>query len=206
MENLDELASLLEQLRDGTADLSAPAVKKNSVANARPVNVAPAAAQVSPALPGESPPEVAATNDHKPEPAVSVPAVALTADNVEQVWKQALDSLTGIIAENASHVDEVSLDATGRLQITFSNTFYRDACERPANRARLEAALAEACGQRVPLVFQARQRVDAPAAAAPPAPSRRQQQADVAAQPFVKKALELFDGDPHKIRYIPPTE
>ena len=40
-----------------------------------------------------------------------------------------------------------------------------------------------------------------------PAPkSRRQQQADVAQQPFVRKAMELFDAEPGKLRYTPPSE
>ncbi|MDZ4659412.1 MAG: DNA polymerase III subunit gamma/tau [Bythopirellula sp.] len=209
LENLDELASLIEQLRDGTWDASGPAVKKNSPASpamTRTVNSPNSASAISPALSVESREVATETNGHPPEPDATAAAIALTAENVEQVWKQALELLTGIVAENASHVDEVSVDSGGRLQIMFSDAFYRDACERPGNRTRLEAALQEVCGQRVPMVFQARQRVDAPAVAVASAPSRRQQQADVAAQPFVKKALELFGGEPHTIRYVPPAE
>ena len=208
LENLDELASLIEQLRDGTLEPSVPAVKKNSPASppiSRTVNSVSVAAPVIPAPAEESNEVAAATNGRHAEPVLNAPTIELTAENVEEVWKQALGALTGIVAENASHVDEVTVDAGGRLQVMFSASFYRDACERPGNRSRLEAALQEVCGQRVPLVFQARQRVDAPVAVAS-APSRRQQQADVAAQPFVKKALELFDGDPHTIRYVPPAE
>jgi hypothetical protein len=27
---------------------------------------------------------------------------------------------------------------------------------------------------------------------------------EIAAQPFVQKAMELFDGDPARLRYVPP--
>jgi hypothetical protein len=112
-----------------------------------------------------------------------------------------------MISDFADEVSEVSVDEQGRLILVFSNDFARSQCEKPAKREHFEAALASAAGGQVSLVFQARKRVDVPAAAVPaPAATRRQQQADVAAQPFVKKALELFDADPHRIRYVPPFE
>jgi DNA polymerase III subunit gamma/tau len=39
---------------------------------------------------------------------------------------------------------------------------------------------------------------------APPRPSRREQLAQIADQPFVRRAVELFDVPPDKIRYTPP--
>src|SRR5262249_10114036 len=40
----------------------------------------------------------------------------------------------------------------------------------------------------------------------PPRASRREQQAAVAEQPFVKRAMELFDVTPGQLRYSPPDE
>ena len=79
-------------------------------------------------------------------------------------------------------------------------------CEKPNNRSRLEKALEEACGQRVPLQMVTNTRVDPVEVKTPPRPSRRQQQMEIAAQPFVQKAMELFDGDPARLRYVPPEE
>jgi hypothetical protein len=42
------------------------------------------------------------------------------------------------------------------------------------------------------------------AEAAPPRTTRRQQLAQVAEQPFVRRAMELFDVAPEKMRYTPP--
>jgi len=38
----------------------------------------------------------------------------------------------------------------------------------------------------------------------PPRVSRREQLAQVAEQPFVKRAIELFNADPSALRYTPP--
>jgi DNA polymerase-3 subunit gamma/tau len=46
----------------------------------------------------------------------------------------------------------------------------------------------------------------APRPAPPPRPSRREQAAKIAEQPFVKRAMELFDVSPDKLRYTPPDE
>jgi DNA polymerase-3 subunit gamma/tau len=45
-----------------------------------------------------------------------------------------------------------------------------------------------------------------PRPASPPRPSRREQAAKIAEQPFVKRAMELFDVSPDKVRYTPPDE
>jgi len=40
--------------------------------------------------------------------------------------------------------------------------------------------------------------------ASPPRPSRREQTAKIAEHPFVRRAMELFDAPPDKLRYTPP--
>jgi hypothetical protein len=46
----------------------------------------------------------------------------------------------------------------------------------------------------------------APRPAPPPRPSRREQTAKIAEQPFVKRAMDLFEASPDKMRYTPPDE
>jgi len=211
LENLDDLSSLIEQLREGTLTTSTSAVKKNSNASApisRPRTSSPQIATPSPALAVDSDQSVPATNGHHEEPEAAVPTLALTSENVQQVWKQALGFLAAdsLVSDFAEQISEVSVDEIGRLVLVFPNDLLRGQCEKPAKRTHFESALESVTGGRVPMVFQSRKRVDAPTVAVAPAPSRRQQQADVATQPFVKKALELFDGDQHRIRYVPPAE
>jgi hypothetical protein len=129
--------------------------------------------------------------------------VTLDASSIDSVWRQTLERLAGLVADSAAAVNKLSLDAQGRLVASFpeSHKFSRDTCQRPANLSRIESALAEVCGGRVPLVLATHADPQAAAAAPTPArPTHKQQQAEVAATPFVQKAMELFDGDPGKLR------
>jgi DNA polymerase III subunit gamma/tau len=92
LENLDELASLIEQLREGNWEPSAAsAVKKNSPANPRPVNSPAIPQSPAPGPPIEIESESEPTNGHVA--ASPSPAISLAADNVERVWKEALGQL-----------------------------------------------------------------------------------------------------------------
>jgi len=130
----------------------------------------------------------------------------LSIENVDMIWKQVLESLSGMVADIAAEASEVTVDAEGRLLVGFSQSFHRDICEKPGNRTRLETTIKTICGQIVPLVFRTLARVDAAQPTSAPKQSRRQQQAEVTAQPFVRKAMELFDGDPSRLRYVPPND
>ena len=207
LENLDDLALLLEQLREEPSDSQATGSIKKNVApsQSRPIKPTPRGRQS--AIPRSNQTSTESTATTAIEDADSAaPTIVPTEENVEQIWKQALDTLTGMVADHASHVDEVTVDTDGRMVITFSESFYRDSCERVANRARLESALLEVCGLRVALVLQAAQRDSATSASPAPALSRRQKQMELVSQPFVKKAIELFDGDTQRMKFIPPAE
>jgi DNA polymerase-3 subunit gamma/tau len=226
LQDLDELACLVEQLKSGepmtvsAAPAAAPAVpaKKNSVANPGPAIDSPAAFK-PPALPVDSGQFGSAMPSGPPaEPVASTVAsgpgvderaaagrVTIDADSAEPLWKRTLDRLTGLVADSAAAANRLSVDPQGRLVASFptSHKFHRDNCQRPANLPKIEAALAEVCGGRVGLVLTTH---DEPAAASseisPPRPSAKQQLMEAAAQPFVKKAMELFDGDPSRMRII----
>lgn len=211
LENLDDLSTLVEQLeQSGSTPAVSPLAKKNESARPAPVRAAPAASRTAPSnLP--SPSSVTAAPAAEPVTSTAEPSAApeptpLSADNAEEIWKQALDSLTGIVADHAAAADEVSVDQEGRLAVSFTESFHREICERPGNRSRLETALESVCGTKVPLQLRTSTRVDAAEKPAPPRASRRQQQLEIASQPFVQKAMELFDGDPARLRYVPPED
>ncbi len=223
LENLDDLANILEQLQGSPQQSVARApAKKNVVprpsspavsaadraAPARPSPVSQAATATAVEITTPSVAESASSPDTVQEPATeSLPiATPLTAENVEEIWKQALDSLSGMVADHAAAADEVSVDDQGRLVASFSEVFHRDFCEKANNRSRLETALQQVCGTKVPLQFNSHARVDAGKKQIAPRRSRRQQQLEIASQPFVQKAMELFDGDPARLRYVPPSE
>jgi len=210
LEDLDELATLVEQFKDGSGVAATPTRKAiPGKKNGTPE---------SPNVVTESALPTATTGQaniarNEPAPAAA-PAVTLSenrqtstkisSSNVEDIWKQVLAALNGMVMDHATEADKISVDDKGQLTISFSEGFHRDICERPANRARLEQALQEVCGTKIGFVLRTHQRTDAPSKPLVRAPSKRQQQAEISTQPFVKRAMELFDGDPGRLRYVPP--
>lgn len=216
LEDLDALSSLIPQLKNGIAPPNPTSVVKKNITPRTEVSQPPAEATPSPTPPRD---ETAATAKATPaaaeQPALApatetssavADATPLTTENAEEIWKQVLNSLSGMVTDHAAEADEISVDTQGRLLINFGGAFHRDFCEKPANRARLDQALQDVCGKKVGFVLGVHQRKDSPQKSQQKPPSRRQQQADVATQPFVQRAMELFDGDPSRLRYVPPKD
>lgn len=206
LEDLEELASLVAALKQGNLQATAP-VKKNGVANASKPLVPPPRSE--PVHGGSASTAVELTASEQTRTTANSsprPHTPLTRENVEEIWQRTIEGLSSMVADHAEHADQVTVDAQGRLIVEFSEKFHRDACERATNRARIEAALEETCGVKVPLILRWNERTDAPAKPVARPKTRRQQQAELAAQPFVQKALQLFEGDPSRLRYVPPPD
>jgi DNA polymerase-3 subunit gamma/tau len=220
LEDLDEIAGLIEQLSGGEAAAIAAPSKKNE-----PVRPSVTAGRLD-AVTSASQPRSAsgnATNNrtdarhNQSEPlpqAVTQPSgnhksCTLDAESVEPIWKQALERLTGVTADYAACATKLSVDAQGRLVASFpeSQKFSRDSCLRPVNLSRIEAALSEVCGGRIGLVLTTHHD-PAEATSSGGLPSTKKslkQQPDMATEPFVQRAVELFEGDSNRLRYVAPN-
>jgi hypothetical protein len=133
--------------------------------------------------------------------------VLVDAASAEGVWRRALECVTGFVGEFAATATKISADDQGRLIVSFpeSQKFNRDTCLRPANLSKLDAALEQVCGGRVGMTLVTHPDPVGSAPAAPAArPNPKQQHAEVAADPFVMRAVELFDGDPERLRISAP--
>ncbi|RIK87967.1 MAG: DNA polymerase III subunit gamma/tau [Planctomycetota bacterium] len=197
LQDLDDIAVLIEQLNGGGAQGAKPqaGLGDASRGSARP-EVATAAGSAAASVERLG-------NERGAEPPAAVRA-RLSPESVEAVWREAVARLSGIAADCAAVATRLSVDAQGRLVASFpeGQKFARDACLRPANLSRLEAAVAEVAGGRVGVVLTTHHDPRESAAAAPRRPSPKQLQADVAAEPFVQRAMELFDGDASRLRYV----
>jgi hypothetical protein len=71
--------------------------------------------------------------------------------------------------------------------------------------SKIEAALSEVCGGRVAIVLTTHDDPAGGVETAPTRPTFKQQQAEAVAQPFVQKAMELFNVDPSRVRVTPPS-
>jgi hypothetical protein len=129
----------------------------------------------------------------------------LTEATVEDIWKEALAGLTDLLGDNAALAERVTLDGAGRLVAQFGAkyTSCRAFCERPPQRARLEAALEQVAGRPVEIEFrtlEAEPQDEAPRGAAP----YRQRMAETAEHPLVRRASELFAARVVRVEE-PPT-
>jgi DNA polymerase III subunit gamma/tau len=197
LDELDDLASLVAQLREGTVgtqDAAAP--KKNPPAKA--VSDRPAERErrsSESARPSGNPP------NESPRQPDGPPPQPLTEDSAAEIWSQAVERCTGLLAENARQSGCVAISAPNRLVVVFKPeyTLARSVCQRPENAARLRQALAAVTGQPVEIEF----RLDETATAAKPVEravstmaSSQQRMAEIARHPLVRRANELFDAEP----------
>jgi DNA polymerase III subunit gamma/tau len=123
------------------------------------------------------------------------------------LWQRAVVELGDTVAGSASHADRIVTGGDDLIVASFpaAYSFCRDICERPEMRSRLERALSQAHGGNIRLKLNVHE--DAPAnspTVRPPRTSRREQLAEVAEQPFVRRAMEVFDVPAGQFRYTPP--
>jgi DNA polymerase-3 subunit gamma/tau len=120
--------------------------------------------------------------------------VALTTENAQNAWAQAIASLTDLISDNAAFAEQVACIDGRRLAVYFPQRYNscRLFCQRPENAAKLEAAVAAVVGGPVKIDFElVAGDVAEPAQAPRPAPVR-QKMSEASQHPLVRRATELF--------------
>lgn len=191
LEDLDKLADLAGALASGL-------VGSLPTGGARPVASAAASVDTAKKKPDEPHEPVKSS----PEiPTIQQAATPVTAQNVSAIWKQVLDTMQDMIADNASMAESVAISGPNRLVATFPlrYNFQKTLCERPESVGRLEAALAEAVGSIVKLEFRLADS-DGEVAADRPQPQRpvsqRARLMEKSQNPLVRRAEELFKARP----------
>ncbi len=198
LENLDELASLVAQVRDGAP--TPPAAGRGA---ARPAMAAPA-----PPAGGEK--KNAPSNGAPVTPAASSSAAAsptppaargieLTAESAPGIWRGALELLTGLTSDFARYAAGVAISAPNRLVVSFPENynFQRQQCERPEHKQKIDEAIRAVVGAPVAVVLEssAPVREEAPAENVRRGVSRQQRIAELRSHPLVSEAITLFDAE-----------
>jgi DNA polymerase III gamma/tau subunit len=172
--------------------------------------VAPAAAPAVAAQPpaGGAPPpggDKAARSGQAPSGRPTLAPQDAPLDDPSATWHQAAERLSGLLAEHANAATRFAVDGNGRLIASFpeSMKIARDALLRPGHAARLAEALEAAAGRPVRYALELHAEAQG-ASGASAAPSRRQLQAEVIQRPFVRRAMELFEADETRLKYVPP--
>ena len=198
LEDLDELPALIARLQGGSPPAGAAKGRSAPVAH-RPAAPGPKReVNEGGALPstGET------TGREKPSP------VPLTQENVGEIWNAVLSELSGLAAEHAKHYDRIAIPAPNRLVISFKPgyNFAKSICERAEQKAKFEQALADRVGEPVRIEFAL---VDDEPEKSQSSPSARvvspqQRIMEIAQQPMIHRAGELFNA--HPIRVDDPPE
>lgn len=199
LEELDQLASLVEQLRGGdmrpgpATPASSGSSGSGRGAGAGPDTARNVASRSEPAAPEKKTPEADNRADTAP-PATSVKR-PLTAASADQIWKQALDELGDMTADFASLYDHVAISAPHSLVVHFREgyTLHKESCARPDRKAQLEQAVSRIVGHPVRIDLAVIPETQPQAQA--PAPSKFQLMREKESHPLVRQAVELFDAE-----------
>ncbi len=230
---LEELAQIVDALRQGVAPPAAPRLERGPLA-------APAAQkktlELNPELPVPSPPALQAAADvpaaapAAPEPArqaaaaplahqetadqtyrvdaSSTPApLGLTSANVERIWAQMLERLGEFTADTAARAERVAISAPNRLVVYFSARYNlaRERCERSGCKSQIEHTLQQIAGVPVSVQFERIEGSESEAVASPsPVISTRQRLRDTERHELVIRAKELFGAE--VVRVDPPRK
>ncbi len=203
LENLDELSQVIACLREGTLPElpSAPVVVRPTVPVGQSAATGPPAAstavQATPAPVSEPQKKNAVSVELPDEPPAARPSgQPLTAENAEQVWKQALGTLEDMTADHGSRYDRVASSAPNQLVVFFREryTLDKERCERPERKTRIEKALQQVTGQTVRVTFELIREAAQPIAPAS-TPSRWQKLKQKESNQLVRHAMELFQAE-----------
>jgi DNA polymerase-3 subunit gamma/tau len=219
LEDLSELARLVAQLKTGSTD-PASAKKKSEPAVASPHRSSASPERQRREESSEHAPVVSPSPDRPPSDretrpqhtverpaplppvadASDSPAIPLTTENADRIWKEVILRLDGLAHDAAASYAGVAIPAPHRMAVKFAGKY--NMLDRPERRAELERMLAGICGEAVKLEFA----VVATEAAPAPAPVRtsKQMQRETLTNPFVAAAIEMFDCEVVRVQEGPP--
>lgn len=136
----------------------------------------------------------------------------LTEATAMEVWRAALEQITGMAADQARRFDRLSVPAPGRLLVSFrpQYEFSKKYCENTEQVAKFEKALTTVTGSPVRVEFALSKSGGAAPMQEPEATSPQKLLFEKAQNPLVKHAVEVFGARPTAVlkarRPAPPPE
>jgi DNA polymerase-3 subunit gamma/tau len=202
LDDLEELSTLIASLQGGVATAAAEPARPATVSTSPLRTEAKKKADLTDREP-----------DSDPAPPVATPTgpqVALTAENVGEIWRQVTERLSGMAAVYAGQYERLATPAPNQLVIELKAgyTLAKSMCERPEQLAKFEQILLELTGQRVRVQFTLAAEEPRTEKAAPPvrAVSPQVRMMEVAQHPMIQRAGELFGAKPTRVDDPPPEQ
>jgi DNA polymerase III subunit gamma/tau len=202
LDDLDELSTLLGQVRDGTLTVASTPSDRAKQSSDKPI----APVSTSSPAPVIATPPVAEKKNLEPDPLTkngvvqASPRSVLTAEMLPAIWKEALASIEDMTADFASKAESIAISGPNRIVVSHRKAYNKEQCEKPERKARLEQALTTAVGTEIRVEFGLLPEIPAgKGAVSAPVPSAAQsrQRRNKAAERnlLVRQAIDLFDGE-----------
>lgn len=136
--------------------------------------------------------------DQSPATNGSVTAVSegteITAENATGIYENAITAMGDMTANMAQRFEKVELDK-GKMVVTLLDAYNTNLCSKPERKAKIESAIKELTGTSIRIDFVTSTNRPVETVAAKPKLTRIQQTRELQQHPFVKEAIDLFDGE-----------
>ncbi|MBA2116767.1 DNA polymerase III subunit gamma/tau [Bremerella alba] len=219
LDDLESLGSLIATLKEGGVPAkSAPTAAQGAAPQKKtaehPVERPPApdTIPIRPVEPPPTPPSMPApapSDSPAPTDPIPAPKLVITEKNVLSVWRNIVEDLPGLTADFARKGHAVAISGPNRLVVDFFSTYNSavEALRRPKSQEVLEKAFREMCGDTYAIDFRVLEDPNAARKAdSHMTPERSAQEGRLKArllaeqEPFVQKAMDLFDGEVTGVR------
>ncbi len=195
LEDLAAIPALIAQLTDNSGS-----------SGGRPANtgVSGASASGPPRRAQKKTPVTAevASDSPAPKPAVSAKPQTpkeqpeLTAEFVEQSWRQALAEIGGMVEDFGGDYEAVAISAPNLLVVTLRAAYNKEYCERSDVKRKLQEVMSRLTGRDLQMDFAVTSDTQSGGREQrQPAQSRRQRILEVQKHPLIQEAIRLFDAD-----------
>jgi len=119
---------------------------------------------------------------------------AITAENATGIYQNAITTMGDMTANMAQRFEKVELNQ-GKMVVTLLDAYNTNLCSKPERKAKIESAIEELTGTSIRIDFVTTTNRPVETVAAKPKLSRIQQTRELQQHPFVKEAIDLFDGE-----------
>ena len=119
---------------------------------------------------------------------------ALTAENVEAVWKKVISQMGEMTADMARDYESLELPEPAQLVVTLKDKISSDLCSRTDRKQKFETALELLAGSKIRIDFLASRKSEEIHKPVPKL-TRQQQIRKLHEKDFVKKTISLFDAE-----------
>ena len=118
----------------------------------------------------------------------------ITAENATGIYQEAITCMGDMTANMAQRFEKVEL-AQGKMVVTLLDAYNTNLCSKPERKAKIESAIKELTGTSIRIDFVTTANRPVETVATKPKLSRIQQTRELQQHPFVKEAIDLFDGE-----------